>query len=583
MPTIKRIDQIEITNVKGISHKIFEVKLIPNKPSILVAPNGFGKSSITAGFASMNSKRIELSKDMLHRGDENRLPEVLLRYTLLDNTQVVSKATTVSNEIFNTFDIHVINSQLVSKAKKLKIAGASVVTTAIEVASVTLVKTIPPSAKLTYSNAEVRLAFGKNGKVLPNIGELLNNKELVARLGSEVDFAKQGQVGISKTINSFKQDFNSKEGSVADILGGINTANLEGVAGVPYLLDIVNLLKAVGTTYEREVDYYLAAVQIADIHAFDKTGFRKAVDFSQYQVMKVAYIRAFSALKSTWKNIAPKEDKKSGLIIEFPKANQISNGERDIICFVALLKQAKLKFKKKKCILVIDEIFDYLDDANLVACQYYLTQMIGEMKADGRQLFPIIMTHLNPKYFKNFSFSDQKVQYLNRTVASDKAVENIIIKRTDPLIVDSVAKHFLHFHPDEKDLSEEFQHLELSSKISTAMAFNAHVINQLDRYLNDQNYDPVAVCCAVRLQIEKRVYTELSPEHELRFLATNKTVDKLAFAAENGVTVPEVFYLLGLIYNEAMHLRANQDNVSPLASKLANLTIKHMVIGLRET
>lgn len=550
-------------------------------PSILVAPNGFGKSSITAGFASMNSKRIELSKDMFHMGDENRLPEVLLRYTLLDNTQVASKATTFSNDIANTFDIHVVNSQLISKAKKLRIAGVSVVTAAIEITPVTLIKTIPPSAKLTYGNAEARLAFGKNGKLLPNIGGLLSNREFIARFGSEVDFAKQGQVGISKTIESFKQYINSKEGSVANILSAVSAAQLEGIVGVPYLFDIVNLLKAVGTTYEHEVDYYLAAIQIANIHAFDKPGFRKAVDFSQYQVKKVAYVQTFSALKSTWKNIEPKEDKKSGLIIEFPKANQISNGERDIICFVALLKQAKLKFRKKICILVIDEIFDYLDDANLVACQYYLTQMIGEMKADGRQLFPIILTHLNPKYFKNFSFSNQKVRYLNRTATTDKAVENIIIKRTDPSIKDAVAKHFLHFHPDEKDLSEAFQQLGLSLTISTAIAFYAHVISQLNRYLNDQNYDPIAVCCAVRLQIEKHVYQGLSPEHKLQFLATHKTVDKLDFATANGVTVPEVYYLLGLIYNEAMHLWANEDNVSPLASKLANLTIKHMTMSLK--
>ena len=517
---------------------------------------------------------------MFHLGDENRLPEVELRYTLVDNTQISSKATNVSNEICNIFDIHVINSQLVSKAKKLKIAGASVVTAAIEVSPVTLVKNIPSSAKLTYGNAEARAAFGRNGKVLPNIGGLLNSKELVSRLGSEVDFAKQGQVGISKTIEVFKQYINSKEGSVADILGTIGPVQLEGVAGVSYLGDIVKLLKAVDTTYTREVEYYLAAIQIANIHFSDKTGFRKAVDFSQYQVEKAAYIQAFSALKSTWKNITPKEDKKAGLIIEFPKANQISNGERDIICFVALLKQAKLKFRKKKCILVIDEIFDYLDDANLVACQYYLTQMIGELKADGRQLFPIIMTHLNPRYFKNFSFSDQKVRYLNRTPATEKAVEKIIIKRTDKSIEDAVAKHFLHFHPDEKDLSGAFQDLGLLLNISTATAFAAHAANQLNRYLNDQNYDPVAVCCAVRLQIERHAYHGLLPAHREQFLATHKTVDKLDFASENGVSIPEVFYMLGLIYNEAMHLRENQDNVSPLASKLANLTVKHMIASL---
>ena len=39
------IKNIEITNIKGINHIVFNLELIPNKPNLLVAPNGFGKSS----------------------------------------------------------------------------------------------------------------------------------------------------------------------------------------------------------------------------------------------------------------------------------------------------------------------------------------------------------------------------------------------------------------------------------------------------------------------------------------------------------------------------------------------------------
>ncbi|WP_426765477.1 hypothetical protein, partial [Pseudomonas aeruginosa] len=42
---IYRIDKIAITNVKGIESSVFDVQLIPNKPTLVVAPNGFGKSS----------------------------------------------------------------------------------------------------------------------------------------------------------------------------------------------------------------------------------------------------------------------------------------------------------------------------------------------------------------------------------------------------------------------------------------------------------------------------------------------------------------------------------------------------------
>lgn len=33
---------IEIENIKGIQQKRFELDISPNKPSLLVAPNGFG-------------------------------------------------------------------------------------------------------------------------------------------------------------------------------------------------------------------------------------------------------------------------------------------------------------------------------------------------------------------------------------------------------------------------------------------------------------------------------------------------------------------------------------------------------------
>jgi hypothetical protein len=54
------ISTIEITNIKGISNRLFKLDLIPNRPNILVAPNGFGKSSFAIGFDSLKSNKIEL-------------------------------------------------------------------------------------------------------------------------------------------------------------------------------------------------------------------------------------------------------------------------------------------------------------------------------------------------------------------------------------------------------------------------------------------------------------------------------------------------------------------------------------------
>lgn len=544
-----------------------------------MAPNGFGKSSITAAFASLNSKRLELHKDNTHKGDETLKPRLKLSYTTQDGSTNEKEADAQKNEIAAVFDIHVINSQLVSKAKKLKISGSTVVTSAIEVQPVVLIKTIPSAAKFPYSYSTAKIEFGENGKILPNISGLLANDVLMAQIGAEVDFSKLGQVGFTKALAALKEMLNSAKGNATAILASVSASDLQPALGVPYIQGILDAMKGSGAAFSSDVECVLAALQVADIHAKDKPAFKKAVEHASYRVEKAAYAQTFSSLKGTWKNIAPKETKE-GLVVEFPKANQISNGERDIICFVAQLKKAKLKFRKEKCILVVDEIFDYLDDANLVACQYYLTEMIAEMKAEGRQLFPLIMTHLNPGFFRNFTFSEQKVCYLSKSSATDRGVEKVIIKRTEKSIDNPISKHFLHFHHEQKDLSTEFQALGLPAALANSSLFAEHCEKHLKQYLEGKNYDPLAVCCAVRRRIEERTYDALTPTDQVEFLSTHKTTAKLELAQSKGATVPEVYFLLGVIYNDALHLRENQDNFSALGSKLGNLTIKHMINGL---
>lgn len=579
---IKRMDRITISNVKGIANSAFDVQLIPNKPTLVVAPNGFGKSSITAAFGSLRSKRMELDKDERHKGDEDLNPSLKISYTMQDGSRIEKEANHEKNELAAEFGVHVINSQLISKAKKLKIAGANIVTSAIEVTPVVLIKNIPEKAKFSYSYATAKGSFGRNGKVLPNISSLLIDNCVMAKIWNQVDFSKQAQVGVKKTIKALQDDINAKNGNSEQILASITDDIIQEVSAIDFVSGILASLAESGINYASKIEAILAALQVGDIHARDKAAFKKAGERANYVFEKTAYIEDFSALKGTWHNIQPKETG-DGLVVSFPKANQISNGERDIICFVAQLKKAKLQLKKNKAIiLVIDEIFDYLDDANLVACQYHLTQMISELKSEGRQIFPLIMTHLNPGFFRNFTFSDQKVCYLNKIAVADRAVESIIAKRDDPAISNAISKHFLHFHSDNMDLSGEFQALGLPAGLATAFQFSQHCANHLQRYVEGKSFDPLAVCSGVRRKVEKLSFDLIRAEFQDEFLETHKTVNKLQFAQSAGVTVPEVYFLLAVIYNDAMHVRPNQDNFSGLGAKLANLTIKHMISMLIE-
>ena len=44
------IKKVIIDNIKGIGHLELTQPLLPNRPNVLVAPNGFGKSSLSIAF-----------------------------------------------------------------------------------------------------------------------------------------------------------------------------------------------------------------------------------------------------------------------------------------------------------------------------------------------------------------------------------------------------------------------------------------------------------------------------------------------------------------------------------------------------
>lgn len=575
---IKRIRTIEIRNIKGIEHRGFQLDLIPNKPSLLVAPNGFGKSSFTAAFLSLNNSRLDLHKDNHHKNDDSLHPSLIIKADLEDRTSFEKEANKDKNEISTIFDIHVINSQLIPKAKKLKISGNTIVTPSIEVSPVILIKKVVSRSKFQNSHAQRKTDFGRNGKVIPNIDGILNNKPLMRKIWDDIDLSKLNQMRASKAISNLIEEANALNGAADSILKGIIPQALDPVLNLPQIEQLITILKGFGTQFAHEVEFVFSAIQIARIFNNQKEEFKKVIEYYKYFEEKEYYEKAFISLRSTWKNITPQEDRDRGLIIEFPKANQISNGERDIICFIAMLLQARIKLKKKHGILIIDEVFDYLDDANLVAAQYYLTQIISDFKKEGRQIFPLIMTHLNPNYFRNFCFKDQKVYYLDKAQYSgEKLTEQLILKREDSSIKDRISKHFLHYHPQVVDLKNEFTVLGLPIEIAKSDAFHTHVINELKRYLEGKKYDAASVCCAVRLVVEQWTYNSLEASLQDGFLNTNKTPNKLDYATENSVDIPDIFYLLGIIYNEAMHFKPNQDYMSPLFSKLGNLTIRNMI------
>jgi len=273
---------------------------------------------------------------------------------------------------------------------------------------------------------------------------------------------------------------------------------------------------------QSKADSLISAIQLISVfQSIGKTNFNKALKYLEYKSDRSDYDKSIAELNSTRFPIKSKEHKRK-LIVEWPKAHKISNGQRDILTFIALLIKAKKQFKKTDCILIIDEVFDYLDDANLIAFQSYLDQ-----------------------YYFHY---------------------NIL---------------------DGPNLAIEFAALGIERNWADSANFHKKIQRELRRYIFEEgvSYDTIAVCIALRVIIENLAYELLNdPVHKNVFINNiNGTKNKLEFCISKGRNIPSSYFLLGLIYNNSLHLKPGQDITKQLSIKLDNQIIKNMIRNVYES
>lgn len=103
--------------------------------------------------------------------------------------------------------------------------------------------------------------------------------------------------------------------------------------------------------------------------------------------------------------------------------------------------------------------------------------------------------------------------------------------------------------------------------------------SEVTKYLNEKtDYDPLAICFGVRVRIEELLYGKITePVHQKAFIDEHGTKKKLEYCEQIGIDVPEIYYFLGIIYNDRLHWRNGMDIIRPVALKLENITIKKMI------
>jgi hypothetical protein len=424
-----------------------------------------------------------------------------------------------------------------------------------------------------------------NGKVLPNISDLLKNTKLVEAI-SGLNLSKFTQKHIQQPLNTVIEKFNQQTGSADQISQWIINNCIDELHAVELVDDLsqqfiqLQLVKS-------EVDGFLAAYQILCLYSENSKQFEAALDWLNYSLIKKHYDNLLSTFNSSnWQWAKTMEDKKNKtLSVILPKAHQLSNGQRDIITLVVQLHKTLYEGSKKPLILVIDEVFDYLDDANLVSFQYYVTSIIEAYKKREQVIYPLILTHLDPGVFFDFCFNKHKIQInylLSKPIGkSTNTLKLIEARDNQELVRDRLEKHWFHFHIESHEIPEDVWPNDLIDNWRHSDEFHDYANQELWRYLNNKNYDSLAVCFAVRINIEKLGYSLLSNQEEKdKFLEMHGTSNKIDLVASTSVDIPESYFLLGLIYNTNLHWNQGRDYVSPLVSKLCHPTIKKLISSL---
>ncbi|MHB1151640.1 MAG: hypothetical protein ACYCWE_00085 [Eubacteriales bacterium] len=576
------IKSVHIEQIKGIENKTFNLNFIPNTPNILVASNGYGKSSFAIAFNSLGRDRLDVSDENRYKNDIDSNP--VLQLTLDDGNQY--KADANSNNISNIFSTIVINSQLCSKHSSKSFGGHNAVQSSISVEPITLINSIPLKHDFSYSYSNIKKEFLQAGKMLINLTDLLKNPKFVVTISQQKNnFEKLLQIKNQQKLERYTESIitllNTKKADISIL------ADFSEIDSIVQFIELVSNFSCFFKDIPK-IELYINIIQLIETFKQNKNNNQNIIKYYAYIMEVNEFNELLPMFNCTWKNIKAK--KKDGqIILEFPKANQISNGERDVLCFIGKLFEAKSRLRKSKSILIIDEIFDYLDDANLISAQYFLNKFISKFKSEGRELFPVILTHLDPLYFKTYCFSTKNVQYLEKIsqITNRYNVNNLLkdrdkSKKENIHIYNHVSSNYLHYNPQPTPLQETIDYLKslnIGQKLLAASDFQQAASLELDKYIKNIEYDVALVCCGLRIHIEKKAYDQLNQIQRIEFFDAKyyMTIDKLSYAKKCGVDIPEVHFLLSIIYNEAMHLDPQCQKLNPIAYKLKNKVIKNMI------
>ncbi|WP_248308946.1 ATP-binding protein [Devosia sp. MC532] len=567
------ISKIHIENIRGFENVDLTVALRPNLTNIIVAPNGFGKSSISTAFNCAKGKQLTVDEKDKHKKSSDN-PSCL---SIVHDGKTLH-ASSKLNDISDIFDIHVIKSNIEPKAKLPRINGFTIAKPYLEIPSLDL-GAASVREKINFDINKYKTLFGANCKVVPNLSTSCDDELLRSELLSAIDsIDKLKQKKSSDFFEALIQKVKGLVGTKASISDAVSAVYASKIDELPHLKAVFDVVSKHRRGKSTWLDCTLLCYILMDLSVSDRQNLKKWLQYAVYS-RRLKSLRDFiEDINGAWVTAEIKETK-GRVLVNFPDASSLSNGQRDLLYFGCNLLRTRETTSSKPCILLIDEVFDYLDDANIVVAQYFLSKLIDAYRKEGGQIYVCLLTHLDPMYFKGYALKRQQTVYLgDATQKTTETMRKIIMCREDQCWAADLSKHFLHYHPIDRDISGVFNTTYgLPKKHGKSHGFYNFLKEEWEKCLvGGASYDPFAVCAYVRVQIEQCAYSKIptEPERQKFLLECNGTASKLAFAECIGIPVPEACHLLGVVYNEAMHQKGAIDQSSTIALKLRNLGLQ---------
>lgn len=588
------IQKIKIENIKG--KKNFEVSftdLIANQPNIVVAPNGYGKSTIATAFKAAQHGTLKLDRRDIYQQNPDNHPKLEIKFVGEYEGEYVSSET--ERNISSNISIGVINNPLYAKNTTRHFSMNTASTADLRIEDIVIYSTIPERKTIEYKYNKIKDKFGIYGKLFLNISGMLLSYKNIGLLVDIKDSLNKC-ISQSRIKSSFTNFLNScpNSGSAQNIKNSISLDQitlLRNNENIAVLFDCIYKMDQKPQEWQ-QIDVVFTAIQLCYIieqhyNDGDNNIIKDTYSYLEYKKVREIIDNRLNDFNTTGRIIKTREDHRK-LVVNFERAESLSNGERDILSFVVNVIKFELLFKKKVGVLIIDEVFDYLDGSNMLAVQYYLTELIKSCKVRGKILFPIIFTHLDPAVFSNYYFNKKKIHYISLSATIDiqsDLIKMLRLRENDELEKEEkneIAKYYLHYIDEQHTLDQKILKKIDSNFSDDNISFREKLYTEIEeKYLLEREYDPITVIAGLRIKIEEIIYHKLDQENKEPYINKHTVINKLDYALAKGIDVPELFFLLQPLYNDGLHLRGDDAAVrSKIRSsylKTNNLHIKKMI------